>query len=505
VDKKYGDVPTHDKDAYVGKKHGDKVLKDDDRHVGGAGHLPYPAPYPTAHTTVEPRHVGVGDKEVIVDDHHPAGLKDVKHVGDKRDLGAGPLHTEKPLSPRDKHNKHKLADDQLTDVKHVGDKYHNDKGHDLGQNLGQGYDDGAGQKFKEKPLSPLDKHDKHKKHGLFGKKHDHDDESSSSSSDDDGDKQKRGVDGQKRTHLFGGKKRDADGRKHKKKRGLFGKKHDDKPKVTDNREHVVGVTHPTTLPTPDMNKVRDGDVVSHGEKVRDKYELVEADHIGDKYLSKKGWDLGQNLGKRYDDEDTYKLKDEGRHYVPDNDKKVEVVRPGETVTTAPTVVRDRDAPLAAPFADAPVVGAPVVGAPVVAVPAPGATHDERIAVPSAHGERVYSHEHKDGDRHIGDKPPLHREEGGILSDEHRLDKASGVHAATEPTVESHKKPGVITKVIEKVKEKFSSNKSSDTTPDPAADKGQHWEKVPDERAADGGHWKDRAVEKGDRHKSKETY
>jgi hypothetical protein len=478
VDKKYGDVPTHDKDAYVGKKHGDKdKLKDDDRHVGGAGHLPYPAAHTTAHTAVEPRHVGVGDKEVIVDNHHPAGLKDVKHVGDKhRDLGA-----EKPLSP-----KHKLADDQLTDVKHVGDKYHSDKGKDLGQNLGQGYDDGAGQKFKEKPLSP--KHDKHKKHGLFGKKHDHDD-SSSSSSDDDADKQKLGADGQKRTHLFGGKKRDADGRKHKKKRGLFGKKHDhDKPKV----EHVVAVD-----PTPDMNKVRDGDVVSHGEKVKDKYELTEVDHIGDKYISKKGWDLGQNLGKRYDDEDSYKLKDEGRHLVPDNEKKVvEIVRPGETVTTAPTV---RDAPLAAPFADAPV------GAPLVAIPAAGVTRDEGLSVPSAHGERVYSHEHKDGVRHIGDKPQLHREEGGILSDEHRLDKASGVHAATEPVAEEPHKKGVIGKVIEKVKEKLGASKTVDTTPDPAADKGQHWEKVPDERTADGGHWKDRAVVEGDRHKSKETY
>jgi hypothetical protein len=183
-DKKYGDAPTHDKDAYIGKKPGDK-LKDDDRH------LAYPAEHPTApttaHTAGEPRHIGVGDKTVIVDDHHPAELKDVKHVGDK---------------------------------------YHSDKGHDLGQNLGQGYDDGAGQKFKEKPLSPRDKSDKHKladddghkhKRGLFGKKHDHDDSSSSSSSDDDGDKQKHGADGQKRKHLFGGKKRDADGRKHKKK------------------------------------------------------------------------------------------------------------------------------------------------------------------------------------------------------------------------------------------------------------------------------------------------
>jgi len=246
-----------------------------------------------------------------------------------------------------------------------------------------------------------------------------------------------------------------------------------------------------------MNKVRDGDVVSHGEKVKDKYELKEADHIGDKYISKKGWDLGQNLGKRYDDQDSYKLKDEGRHYVPDNEKKVETVRPGETVTTAPTV---RDAPLAAPFADAPVVSAPLV-----AIPAAGVTQDERIAVPSAHGERVYSHEHKDGDRVIGDKPPLHREEGGILSDEHRLDKASGVHTAAEPVVEEpHKKPGVIGKVIEKVKGKFSSSKSTDITPDPVPEKGQHWEKVPDERTADGGHWKDRGVE-GDRHKSKETY
>jgi len=247
--------------------------------------------------------------------------------------------------------------------------------------------------------------------------------------------------------------------------------------------------------------VRDGDVVSHGEKVKDKYELKEADHIGDKYISKKGWDLGQNLGKRYDDQDSYKLKDEGRHYVPDNEKKVETVRPGETVTTAPTV---RDAPLAAPFAD-PVVSAPVVSAPLVAIPAAGVTQDERIAVPSAHGERVYSHEHKDGDRHIGDKPPLHREEGGILSDEHRLDKASGVHTAAEPVVEEpHKKPGVIGKVIEKVKGKFSSSKSTDITPDPVPEKGQHWEKVPDERTADGGYWKDRGVE-GDRHKSKETY
>jgi hypothetical protein len=449
-DKKYGDVPTHDKDAYVGKKPGDKL--DDDRHVGdkhlGASHLPYPAEYP-ATTAVAPRHVGVGDKEVIVDDHHPAGLQDVKHVGDK---------------------------------------YHSDKGRDLGQNLGQGYDDGAGQKFKEKPLSPRVKHDKHKKHGLFGKKHDHDDSSSSSSSDDDGDKQKLGADGQKRTHLFGGKKRDADGRKHKKKRGLFGKKHDhDKHKLKDPAPVVAApvVAAPVVAVkdvTPDMNKVRDGDVLSNGEKVKDKYELTEADHIGDKYISKKGWDLGQNLGKRYDDADTYKLKDEGRHYVPDNDKKVEIV--------PPTV----HAPLTAP----------VVGAPVVAVPAPAATLDERIAVPSAHGERVYSHEHKDGDRPIGDKPHLHREEGGILSDEHRLDKMSGVPPAAEVAEEPHKKPGVIGKVIEKVKEKFSSSKSADTTPDPVADKGQHWEKVPDERTADGGHWKDRSVE-GDRHKSKETY
>jgi len=110
---------------------------------------------------------------------------------------------------------------------------------------------------------------KKKKRGLFGKKHD-DGSSSSSSSDDDADKQKLGADGQKRTHLFGGKKRDADGRKHKKRRGLFGKKHDhDKPKLTDNREHVVADKHPTTVDhTPDMNKVRDGDVVAHGEKVK---------------------------------------------------------------------------------------------------------------------------------------------------------------------------------------------------------------------------------------------
>jgi len=277
----------------------------------------------------------------------------------------------------------------------------------------------------------------------------------------------------------------------KKKHGLFGKKHD-KHKLTDkDREPVVGDKDYT----PDMNKVRDGDVVSHGEKVKDKYELKEADHIGDKFISKKGWDLGQNLGKRYDDEDSYKLTDAGHHYVPDVDKKVETVRPGETVTTAPTVHAVPPAPAVMPPTPAVLPPAPVVPVPV---PVPAATLDERIAVPSAHGERVYSHEHKDGDRHIGDKPQLHREEGGILSDEHRLDKQSGVTSAAE---EPHKK-GVIGKVIEKVKEKFSSSKSSETTSDPAADKGQHWEKVPDE---DGGHWKDRGVEKGDRHKSKETY
>jgi len=325
---------------------------------------------------------------------------------------------------------------------------------------------------------------------LFGKKHDDDSSSSSSSSDDD----QHNADGHKRKGLFGGKKRDhgdapVDGQKRKHKRkGLFGGKKHDKHKLTDKDREPVAVAQPTTLvdPTPDMHKLRDGDVVSHGEKVKDKYELTEADHIGDKYISKKGWDLGQNLGKRYEDADSYKLKDADRHYVPDIDKKAVETRPGETVV-APT----HGAPVVgAPVVDAPVVGAPVVGA------APAA--HERITVPSAHGERVYGHELKDGDR----PGHLHREEGGILSDEHRQDKhlKDKDYATEVVTEEPHKKPGVIAKAIEKVKEKFSSNKSSDVT-DPAADKGQHWEKVPDERTE--GHWKDRGV--GDKHKSKETY
>jgi hypothetical protein len=87
----------------------------------------------------------------------------------------------------------------------------------------------------------------------------------------------------------------------------------------------------------------------------------------------------------------------------------------------------------APVVDAPVVGAPV-GAPVVGA-APAA--HERISVPSAHGERVYVHELKDGDR-LGH---LHREEGGILSDEHRKDKhiKDKDYATEVVTEEPHKK------------------------------------------------------------------
>jgi len=339
----------------------------------------------------------------------------------------------------------------------------------------------------------------------------------------------------KKKHLFGGKK-------HK----LTDK--DREPVVKDvpvvkDREPVVKDREPiVAAPTPDMNKVRDGDVVSNGEKVKDKYELKEADHIGDKYISKRGWDLGQNLGKRYDDADSYKLKDEDRHYVPD-DERVDAVRP--VVTTAPTygekvhgekVQGDRlqgdrlqgdrlqgdrlqgdrlqgdrlqgdrlqgDRPYDERVGE--VLKTPPPAPVVYPLPPPIA-----VAVPSAHGERVYSHERKDGDKLIGDKPQLHREEGGILSDEHRLDKSSGVPLkdkdyVPEVTEEPHKK-GVIGKVIEKVKEKFSSNKSSDTIPpDPTMDKGHQWEQVPDERNEDASHWKDRGVVKGDKNKSKETY
>jgi len=393
-DKKHGEVPKHDKDAYVGKKPVDSfpeghTLKDGD-YVGDK-HLAYPAE--------EPRLVGVGDKRVVVD--------------------------------------------QLTELKeerHIGDKYHSDKGRDLGQNLGQAYDDGAVLKYTEKPLSPrhVDDGDKH----LLGKKH--------------GDKH----DGDK--HLF---KKHDDGDKH------LGKKHDhDKHKLTDEDGHKHKKHHDKVVTDkdvvadeplpgmPDKHKIRDGDIVSDGEKVKDKYELKEADHIGDKYVSKGGWDLGQNLGKKYDDEDSYKLTD-GVQYIPAKGKVVEVpLRPGETVTTVPAHER-------------------VPPAPPVAAPSPAVAPDERIAVPSAHGERVYGHE-------------LAREDD-VVGDEHHR---------------KHKKPGVIKKAIEKVKEKFSSNKSADTTPDPAADKAHHWEKVPDERSADDvAHWKDRGVEKGDKNKSKETY
>jgi hypothetical protein len=248
--------------------------------------------------------------------------------------------------------------------------------------------------------------------------------------------------------------------------------------------------------------------------VKDKHELKEADHIGDKYVTKSGWDFGQNLGKKYDDQDSYKLTD-GVRYVPDKDKTLEDNRLGDRphgeklhepivhekpVHGVAPVVHDRAAPTVAPTAAVPVAAY----APPVAAPAPAAAaYDptERITVPSAHGEKVYGHELKEGDRHIGDRH-LGREEV-ILDDQYRKDKhlKDKDYPAEVVADDSQKKPGVLKKVVEKVKGAFSSkDKSSDSTTDPTTDKGQHLEKVSDEGE---GHWKDRGV--SDKHKSKATY
>jgi hypothetical protein len=541
-DKDYSDAPKHDKDAYIGKehrsgdKHGPTELKEE-KHIGdkyhnnkgldlgqnlGKGyddgaaakydvsprdkHITAPTLAPTvAH---QPHHVGVGDKTVAVDKHHHSGDKHLPYPAEDRHIGR-----DHPT--------------ELKEEKHIGDKYHDNKGHDLGQNLGKGYDDGAAAKY---DVSPRDKHVDGEKHGLLGKKshsprdkHIDDGEkhgllgkrSHSHEHADDGekhglfgmrshsrDKHDKNVDDGEKHGLFGKKHdhdKDDDGHKHKHKHGLFGKKHDhDKDLDKHPKTHDKHIVPDAAAAVPyDKHTLHDGDVVAHGEKVKDKHELKEADHIGDKYITKRGWDFGQNLGKKYDDQDSYKLTD-GERYVPDKDKTLEDNRLGDR----PHERLHAGAPVAAaPVAAAPVVAAPVAPAAALAPAAvPATAADERITVPSAHGERVYGHELKEGDRHVGKHPA--REEV-ILDDEYRKDKhLKDKDYTAEVTDESHKKPGVITKVVEKVKGVFSSkDKSSDSTTDPTTDKGAHWEKVPDDGE---GHWKDRGVV-GDKHKSKETY
>jgi hypothetical protein len=412
-DKNYSDAPKHDKDAYVGGEQ---------RYVGSDKHLAYPAEEPLP----APRPVGVGEKNVILDKHHPTPVDD----------------------------------------DHTGDKYHNEKGSDLGQNLGQGYDDGTGHTKLTEPLSPRDKHadgEKKKKKHLFGKKHDDD-------RDKHHDKHKLTDDGDhKKHHLLGGKKHDHDKKLTGKDEPLVGDKHTKHHKHPKTHDHTV-------VDKPVVDKPTDGEVVTPGgEKVIVQHQLKEADHIGDKYISKKGWDLGQNLGKKYEDADTYKLTD-GHRYVPSKGDRV------DNVDAVPT-------------------------APPVAPPPPALPSDERITVPSAHGEKVYGHELKDrpiADRPIADRPIGDRE-GDIIGDERQDKHLKDKDYATEATDESHKKPGVIAKAIEKVKEKLTGKSSEkDTTPDPYADKGHHWEKVADKQTGEP-HWKDRGVEKGDKNKSKETY
>jgi hypothetical protein len=488
TDKTYSDAPKHDKDAYVGNKpeklDGDRHVgdkhrgPDEQRYVGSDKHLAYPAE-PTEFK--EAKHIG--------DKYHSDKGKDLgQNLGQGYDDGATRKYVEKPLSPREKslsprdkhidgdkhhlgkkHAKHHPAEPveaaEFKEAKHVGDKYHSDKGKDLGQNLGQEYDDGATQEYVEKPLSPRDKHVDGDKH-LLGKKHKH-------KKDDAGKKHK--------LHLLGGKK-------HEKDEPVVG------DKLPKTHEHVVVDQHPKTHEhTVDKHKLKDGDVVAHGEKVKDKHQLKEADHIGDKYISKKGWDLGQNLGKKYDDADSYKLTD-GHQYVP-GDKR-DVLRPEETVT----VPADERVP------PAPAIALPTApAAPPVAPAIPARASDERIVVPSAHGERVYGHELKDGDRHVGDKH-LAREDD-ILGDEHRKDKhLKDKDYVTQEADESQKKPNVIVRAIEKVKEKLSSKSSTAETTgvDPnnqSADKGHQWEKVPDKHDSGDVHWKDRGVAKADKHKS----
>jgi hypothetical protein len=490
-DKKYDDAPKHDKDAYIGGK----------PVAAGDHEIPY-----IGNKSMAPIESEEGRGKKLFGKHHDKHHD--KHIKpDDRDKHIRP--DEQRFVGGEKHLAYPAEEPYVKEDKHIGDKYHNDKGADLGQNLGQAYDDGATSKYTVEPaahdklLGPA-AHDKHvspvahDKH-LLGKKHDHDKHKLTDDNDKHiGDK----YHSDKGADLGQNLGQDDGGKKHKGILGL-GKKHHDKKvdePLVGEKHHKKHDKHPKTHDkhlaedvVPDKHTIKDGDVVAHGEKVKDKHQLREADHIGDKYITKSGWDFGQNLGKKYDDADSYKLTD-GKHYVPDTVPEGERVAPvGEHARLGGEHARLGGERVKTPSP-----------APAFAAPAPASATPEKIVVPSAHGERVYGHGHelKDGDRLIGDRH-LARE-GDLIDDENRKDKhLKDKDYVAEGADESHKKPGVIGKVIEKVKEKFSS-KDKDTTPDPATDKGHQWEKVHDKRSGSP-HWKDDGVLKGHKQKSKETY